>query len=180
MKITRMKTNRIQNPLGFDLQIPSVSWTVRETEAKKQVTARVEVSERPDFTALAFDTGWSETLSSLGVKLTFPLKPRTRYFWRVSVKNERGETAVSDSAWFETGKMDEPLLGIPISPKLADNVAPYFRKSFTLPGRVLRARAYFTGLGIYELYVNGKKPARNFSHPAAPFTTAGSSCRPTM
>lgn len=35
MKIQRMKTNRIVNPLGFDLKTPHVSWTVTDTEAKK-------------------------------------------------------------------------------------------------------------------------------------------------
>ena len=40
MKIQRMKTNRIVNPLGFDLKTPHVSWTVTDTEAKKQLWAR--------------------------------------------------------------------------------------------------------------------------------------------
>ena len=34
MKIQRMKTNRIVNPLGFDLNTPHVSLTVTDTEAK--------------------------------------------------------------------------------------------------------------------------------------------------
>ncbi len=165
MKIIRMKTNRIVNPLGFDLKTPSVSWTVTETAAKKQVSARVEVSKRPDFSEPVFDTGVSKTLSSLGVKLEFPLEPRTRYFWRVSVTNELGETAVSEPAWFETGKMNEPLAGKPISPDLPADTAPYFRKTFTVPGKVLSARAYFTGLGVYELYVNGKKANAEYLAP---------------
>ena len=49
MKIQRMKTNRIVNPLGFDLKTPHVSWTVTDTEAKKQLWARVEVSKTEDF-----------------------------------------------------------------------------------------------------------------------------------
>lgn len=52
MKIQRMKTNRIVNPLGFDLKTPHVSWTVTDTEAKKQLWARVEVSKTEDFPTL--------------------------------------------------------------------------------------------------------------------------------
>ena len=57
MKIQRMKTNRIVNPLGFDLKTPHVSWTVTDTEAKKQLWARVEVSKTEDFADVIFDTG---------------------------------------------------------------------------------------------------------------------------
>ena len=88
MKIQRMKTNRIVNPLGFDLKTPSVSWTVADTEAKKQRWARVEVSETEDFAEIVFDTGKSKTASSLGVPVEIALRPRTRYFWRVTVMGD--------------------------------------------------------------------------------------------
>ncbi len=165
MKIERMKTNRIVNPLGFDLRTPSVSWVVAETDAKKQVSARVEVAKDPDFGEKVYDTGVSKTLSSLGVKLDFALEPRTRYFWRATVENERGEVCVSEPAWFETGKMDEPLCGKPISPDLPADTAPYFRRTFTVSGKVHSARAYFTGLGVYELYVNGEKANDEYLAP---------------
>ncbi|MDD7646587.1 MAG: hypothetical protein PUJ35_05005, partial [Ruminococcus bromii] len=83
MKIQRMKTNRIVNPLGFDLKTPTVSWIVTDTEAKKQVWARVEVSDSADFAQILFDTGECRTASSLGVPVELALSPRTRYFWRV-------------------------------------------------------------------------------------------------
>ena len=102
MKIQRMKTNRIVNPLGFDLKTPVVSWTVEETEAKKQLWARVEVAADADFSTILFDTGESRTASSLGVPVEIALSPRTRYFWRVTVCGDNGERATSDAAWFET------------------------------------------------------------------------------
>ena len=80
MKIQRMKTNRIVNPLGFDLKTPHVSWTVTDTEAKKQLWARVEVSKTEDFADVIFDTGACKTASSLGVPVEIALEPRTRYF----------------------------------------------------------------------------------------------------
>ena len=91
MKIQRMKTNRIVNPLGFDLKTPHVSWTVTDTEAKKQLWARVEVSKTEDFVDVIFDTGACKTASSLGVPVEIALEPRTRYFWRVTVMGDNGE-----------------------------------------------------------------------------------------
>ena len=79
MRIERMKTNRIVNPLGFDLKTPTVSWTVTDTDAKKQVWARVEVSKCPEFCELVYDTGENKALSSLGVPVEIALEPRTRY-----------------------------------------------------------------------------------------------------
>lgn len=157
MKIQRMKTNRIVNPLGFDLKTPTVSWTVIDTEAKKQVWARVEVSKCPEFCELVYDTGESCTASSLGVPVEITLEPRTRYYWRVTVCGDNGETATSETAWFETAKLDESFGGERIAPDLLMDVAPYMRKTFEIDGEIKSARAYFTGLGIYELYINGEK-----------------------
>lgn len=44
MKISYLKTNRIANPLGFSLDKPRLSYIVTETEAKKQIAARIEVA----------------------------------------------------------------------------------------------------------------------------------------
>ena len=165
MKIQRMKTNRIVNPLGFDLKTPHVSWTVTDTEAKKQLWARVEVSKTEDFADVIFDTGACKTASSLGVPVEIALEPRTRYFWRVTVMGDNGELVTSDTAWFETAKLDEPFTAQRISPCLAPDTAPYMRRAFEIPGEVLSARAYFTGLGIYELYLNGEKANDEYLAP---------------
>ena len=165
MKIQRMKTNRIVNPLGFDLKTPHVSWTVTDTEAKKQLWARVEVSKTEDFANVIFDTGACKTASSLGVPVEIALEPRTRYFWRVTVMGDNGELVTSDTAWFETAKLDEPFTAQRISPCLAPDTAPYMRRAFEITGEVLSARAYFTGLGIYELYLNGEKANDEYLAP---------------
>lgn len=165
MKIQRMKTNRIVNPLGFDLKTPHVSWTVTDTEAKKQLWARVEVSKTENFADVIFDTGACKTASSLGVPVEIALEPRTRYFWRVTVMGDNGELVTSDTAWFETAKLDEPFTAQRISPCLAPDTAPYMRRAFEITGEVLSARAYFTGLGIYELYLNGEKANDEYLAP---------------
>lgn len=57
MLIRQMMTNRIENPLGFDLGEPSLSWIVDDTTAKSQRWARVEVAADPEFKEILMDTG---------------------------------------------------------------------------------------------------------------------------
>ena len=165
MILRQLMTNRIVNPLGFDLGEPSLSWVVDDTDAKAQRWARVEVAADPEFKKICMDTGEDETLSSLDVRVNFPLQPRTRYYWRVTVCADNGETATSDTAWFETAKMEEPWQARWITPGLAKGEIPLVRKSFTLAEKPACARAYFTGLGLYELYINGVKAGDEYLTP---------------
>lgn len=136
MKIQRMKTNRIVNPLGFDLKTPHVSWTVTDIEAKKQLWARVEVSKTEDFADVIFDTGACKTASSLGVPVEIALEPLHALLlaalplWAIN-----GELVTSDTAWFETAKLDEPFTAQRISPCLAPDTAPYMRRAFETPAK---------------------------------------------
>ena len=50
MRITETKINGIQNPMGFIYDFMLCSWKVEDTESKKQVHAKIEVSEDADFT----------------------------------------------------------------------------------------------------------------------------------
>ncbi len=50
----------------------------------------------------------------------------------------------------------------------SDTYAPMLRREFRVEGRVKRARAYVTGLGYYELYLNGKKVGDHVLDP--PYT----------
>ena len=98
MKITRMKTNRITSPLGFELRSLSFSWTVEDTDAKNQVWARVQVSRDPAFQQILWDSGENAEISSVDCPApldALDLQPRTRYWWRAMVQADSGELAVS-------------------------------------------------------------------------------------
>ncbi len=165
MKITRMKTNRIPRPLGFELGVPSLSWVVEDTSAQKQKWARVQVSGSPAFEQILWDSGRDTQISSIDCPVPMELLPRTRYWWKVEVCNERGETAVSAPEWFETAKIGEPWAGKWITPSLEKSVHPLMRRSFVLEQEPVSARIYATGLGLYELSVNGQKAGEEFLAP---------------
>ena len=134
MNLNRLKVNRLTNPLGFEMNSLSFSWTVEETDAKKQQWARVEVAADESFQRLLWDSGEDAGLSSVDCPVTLDLQPRTRYWWRVTVQGDNGEQATSAAAWFETSKMGEEWAGKWIAPSLESSVHPLLRRSFFLEG----------------------------------------------
>lgn len=167
MKITHLKTNHIINPLGFAIEKPTFSWIVGDTRDKVQTAAQVLVSYDNDFEKLIFDSGRVEGsgIDSLAYCPPISLKPRTRYFWKVRVWGE-SESAESDTAWFETSKMDEGWQADWITPDFEDNrIHPILYRQFDLPSRAVAARAYICGLGLYHFELNGSKVGDEYFTP---------------
>lgn len=165
MKITRMKCNRITNPLGFSLGIPKLSWVTDAPNAKKQKACQVQVATDESFNNILFDSGVSKDISSLGYALNMELKPRTRYFWRVKVWTDSGDV-VSPVAWFETAKMNEQWKAQWITPDWEDKrVHPLLRKTFSVDADITSARVYVCGLGLYELEINGERVGDEYLTP---------------
>lgn len=80
MIIKHLRTNHLQNPLGFYLEKPVLSWVVSESTGKKQVAAQIKVGLDSDLNNLVFDSGRQTTISSLGYPLDIQLMPRKRYY----------------------------------------------------------------------------------------------------
>ena len=106
MRIINCKVNHLSNPLGYDLGKPVFSWTA-EASGKRAVSSRLIVAKAGQ---TILDTGWTE-LDSLCTRPDIRLSPRTRYTWRVSVRTDAGEQAISEENWFETSCMDEVWTG---------------------------------------------------------------------
>lgn len=167
MKISHLKTNRIQNPLGFAMNVPSLSWIVEETGDTRQTAAQVIVAADAEFKEVLFDTGKvaGNGIDSLAYRPELTLSSRTRYYWKVKVWGDT-EEAESEPAWFETAKMDEPWQAQWVTPDFEDNLThPVLFKNFDLPARVLSARAYVCGLGLYHFELNGKKVGNEYLTP---------------
>ncbi|NQX47992.1 family 78 glycoside hydrolase catalytic domain [Paenibacillus tritici] len=165
MKIIRMKTNHVVNPLGFLLNNPRISYVVSETEAKKQVAARIKVALDEAFSTVIYDSGKSIDIDNLAFEIPIELKPRTRYYWKVEVWADNGDYAVSEAAWFETAKRDEPWTGKWIVPEMDKDIHPVLHHHFNLHSEVKAARAYVCGLGLYEMEINGLKAGDEYFTP---------------
>lgn len=164
MKITGMKINGICNPIGFLYEKLLCSWKVTETFAKKQKFSCIEISKMPDFKEIIYKKEGRE-LDCCEAELSFRPMPYTTYYWRVTVEAFGGERAVSNAAFFETGKMDMPWKGKWIGTAKEDTFHPVLKKSFQIVGMPVRARLYICGLGLYEAYLNGTKIGCDYLAP---------------
>ncbi len=169
------------NPLGIDRHPPRLSWQLQTTRRGACQTAyhlqsartlEQLLNDQPDL----WDSGWLMGDDPTGVPYGGALLvSRQRVYWRVRVRDERGRTSAwSEPAWFEMGLLlptdwqarwiapstaREPVVGVCRDPvqRPPATLCPRLRHEFELPAPVRSARAYATGLGYYELYLNGRK-----------------------
>ncbi len=163
MKITQLKINGITDPVGYTLGRVICSWKVEETKSKEQVNAKIQVSATKDFSKILWEKEGSD-LDKTGTCLEVELKPRTKYYYRVEVIGDSGDSA-SKTGYFETGKMKEEWKAQWISPAKEDRCHPVLRKTFKVGQPVKRARLYASGVGVFEAYLNGKKLGKEYLTP---------------
>lgn len=165
MEIYQCKVNHLENPLGFKLNRTVFSWKVKNTVGKMQNSARIQIYANTEETTLLWDTGFEKAASSIGFSVQMELTPRTRYYWRVTVKTDAQEEITSEKQWFETGKREESWAGKWISCDSKEKRHPFFEKSILPAKRVQTARLYICGLGLYEAYYNGVRIGEEYLTP---------------
>ena len=174
MKITGLKTDYQIDPLGIDLQDLCFSWQVEEAAGSFARHTRFVLAQDAGFGTVLFDSDRDDSarggnLPSWCYEPVLPVVPGTRYFWRVEITDDAGESGVSEAASFEGGHPEGAWTGRWIRPSFTREVHPVMRRSFALSGRELRemrsARLYIIGLGLYECYLNGEKVGSQFLTP---------------
>ena len=162
MKLTHLRVNHVETPLGLAMKQPVFSWVAEDTADKRQAAAEIVVRTGGK---TVYDSGRREDISSLGFEAPLELAPRTRYDWTVTLWGDGGDWA-SASSWFETAKQEEPWQAQWIAADFQDKeVQPLLVKDFSLSEEVESARAYVCGLGIYELEINGQKAGNEYLLP---------------
>lgn len=170
-----LKCEHLINPLGIDSKNPLLSWQMAGGGmGAAQSAFRIIVGTDSASVATGKGNTWDSGKIKSGLNLAeykgSSLEPFTRYFWTVTIWDERGKiSAMSGIASFETGMMDRKNWhGAWISDSRDADIkyAPYFRKEFNIAGRVNSARIYIAVAGLYELYLNGKKVGNSIIEPA--------------
>lgn len=165
MEVYSLMTNRMVNPLGFELGRVRLSYKVRDTQGRHQLAAQIRISQEAGMRPLCYDSGRREDIDSLGFEPELQLSAYTRYYWTVEVWADNGDSAVSEPAWFETAKLDEKWDASWITGDIDRREAQVLTRGFSLQGPVAKARVYACGLGLYELYLNGQKAGEEFLAP---------------
>jgi alpha-L-rhamnosidase len=168
LKIVKLRCEYMKDPIGIDVPSPRFSWQL-ESDAMcvVQSSFRLQVSRQdPTFLSHIWDSGTLLSDKSVHVEYTGDaLLPRTRYYYRVRVKDTCGnDTGWSEAAFWETGLMD-PSNWKAQWITAETGTVPYFRKEFDIHGKILSARIYATALGIYELRLNGSRIGDSYFAP---------------
>lgn len=165
MKIVNLRVNHLENPLGFSLEKPAFSWITTETDGSYQDAARLEIALDEEFKEIIHDSGRRADINSLAYQPDITLSPRTRYYWRVSIWADNGDHGISDIAWFETAKINEAWDAKWITSPFDKEIHPLLYKAFAVQGKIKKARIHATGLGVYELEINGTKVGDEYLAP---------------
>lgn len=154
-KLLSLHTDYMVNPLGFDFTKPLLSWrTEAEGQNRSQSAYQVQVSLGEGFEDLLFDSGKLSSNRQTH-ELEMHLMPLTRYFWRVKIWDEQEEDSdFSEPAFFETARYDTPWQADWIA---SSHPLPQLKKQFSVSKPLKKARIYASGVGLYALYLNGKK-----------------------
>lgn len=148
---------------GVD-QPPLIGWKIHSDKHNVlQRSWHLQCSLQADFSVLVSDSGEVVSDASNNVELAdIALLPSTRYFLRVRITDNQGESSEwSPVASFVTGLAGTSWRGEFISAetpqdKDASN-ATLLRKAFSLSGdkKPVAAYVHATALGIYQLFLNG-------------------------
>lgn len=164
VKITKILINYQKRPIGLT-SIDQVGWSI-ESDQKEvfQKSYHLQISEDSEFTKSVYDSGVVETRESMHVSIPDDiccLRSSRKYYIRVKTM-----TNVGASEW----AMDEFITGLIGDDKWqasfitieteADKEASkgfYLRKTWHFEKPVKAAYIHTTALGLYHLYINGKK-----------------------
>lgn len=169
-------------PLGLDERIPRFGWKI--VSSKKNVVQRAyRLLVASSLDKLSHNTGdvwdsqtvYSDSSQWVGYKGQ-SLRPNTNYYWKVQVVTNKGKTDWSTPAKWSTGLLSPEnwhgqwlgldSLGPDDSMKKHSRLATrYFRKTFKTKGTVKRAVMHISGLGLYTLFINGKRIGNNVLTP---------------
>jgi alpha-L-rhamnosidase len=179
LTLTSLTCNMLPDPSGLDDPSPCFSWTfATDGRGQEQSAYQVQVASTQEGLEggdpVCWDSGKVVSDQSCGVAYAgVPLRSRRRYTWRVRAWDAAMQPgAWSEPAWFETALLAPEdwlahwIAALPDDAPPAQNPAPYFLKSFQVPGPLASARVYVTGVGYYELTVNGQRVGAAVLDPA--------------
>lgn len=142
--------------------------------------------------AAMWNSGKVTSSSSLWINYTgTPLRCSSKYYWRVRIWDENDnpgewskpaylvtglytQTDWDNAAWIGIEQIPDSLLLVPGVHGNGDNLGntalkrttiPYLRKEFVSDKKIKQAFAHISGLGHYEMSINGKKIGDRFLSP---------------
>jgi len=195
LSVNQLKCNNLTDPEGTgsypEFSWIPVSGTKGEKQTSFQLILDSNIKTLKAESKCYWNTG-KVSSESTWIKYSGPeLKSGTRYFWKVRLWNKNDTisewsipasfiTGLSEqedwsgAKWIGFEDIADSLLLVPGVHGNGNNlgetakkrtVIPLFRKEFIAPKKITKAYAFVTGLGHYELYINGVKTGDRFLSP---------------
>ena len=185
----------LENPMGIDVTVPRLSWKLESDEEDVSQSAyRILVASSLDLLDKNEGDLWDtdKIVSDQSIQIEYKgeaLSSRQRCYWKTMVWDQSGKASGwSETSWWEMALLDEndweakwieapaiyswPEFKAEVgatdrtSPKSYSEAAPYLRKDFHAEKKVKQARVYISGMGLYELSINGEKVGDHVLDPA--------------
>ena len=185
---TNLLCEYVSNPLGIDVPQPRFSWVLNHSKRREFQSAYrlVVASDQTDLDTHRGDKWDSgKVVSGQSINVVYggmPLESRRTYYWKVCVWDKEGKASPwSKTATFETGFLKsqdwrgrwiegknygEFTLSDPVQGTARVALGYLLRKELSVEKDIARARAYISGLGYYELRINGSKVGKRVLDPA--------------
>ncbi|CAJ2233679.1 family 78 glycoside hydrolase catalytic domain [Companilactobacillus paralimentarius] len=152
MNIENIQVNHMTEPLGFDLSDLKIEFSVNAVkDIALEKKLEISVNDKS-----VYQTDWQAYTNNY-FQPDLKLDPRTRYNFKISVRNTDEDILTSAISHFETGKMNEPFSAKWVGNDNKDIENTLLKRELKLDKDVKSARIYMSGLGVYELNINGKK-----------------------
>jgi len=173
-ELANLRCEMLQNPQGIDVLEPRLSWEIASDKRNTvQAAYQILVSSSQDKLNANNGDVWNsgKVISSQSIHVQYngkSLKSKTSYYWKVKVWTNNNETPWSKSSMWSMGILntnewkakwigwEKPFAWDSVT-KFSRLSARYLRKPFESTAAVKRAMVYVSGMGLYELYINGKK-----------------------
>ncbi|GAA4327036.1 glycoside hydrolase family 78 protein [Mucilaginibacter gynuensis] len=181
LKIANLKCEYLSDPIAIESQNPTISWQLTSIHTdKRQKAYHVLVASSISLLNKNIGDYWDSRIvnSSNSTQVIYqgkPLSSRKKVYWKVKVWDEKN----LPSDWSSPASWSMGLLNaadwkakwigsfIDQHPDSAITYpAPYFRKDFRVKKKIKQAVVHISGLGFYELFLNGKKVGDQVLAPA--------------
>ncbi|MET7474827.1 family 78 glycoside hydrolase catalytic domain [Streptomyces sp. NPDC005648] len=171
-----LKTENKVDPIGIDDRAPLLSWrSAGSPQTAYEIRAARSTDALRQGRADVWRTGKVVSSASTNIPFSASLTARDTVAWQVRVWDGAGRVSRwSSPATFEMGLLDasdwsarwieNPAYDY-TRPDGSVSALPVFGKAFAVRGKVIRARLYMTGLGMYATSLNGRPVSTNVLEP---------------
>jgi alpha-L-rhamnosidase len=195
VSVSALRCEYQDSPIGIGTTTPRLSWVLLSKQRNvEQVAYRILVADDSLVLESNKGNIWDsrKTISSESIQVVFSgkkLEPARTYYWKVMVWDSHGKLsrwskparwqmgllAPKDwkgAQWIGYEKMPDPLRLVPAIANPGDSrwnkgkdILPLLRKEVKLTDEIKKATIFITGLGQFDLSINGKKVGDHFLDP---------------